>query len=499
MTTAHGLLAPPSGPPPAPPVPRPGVAAAIAVAVALSVAFAMGQVLYWAQPAIASPLPWMRVFLLPESTPFTLTRRLLHVGWVIAAVLGLLLLITYRRTPRTGPGGGGGGRSLRACQFGILGALLLPYAVMPLDILASAPLVLLMCLPTTALALLCVHRVQLYRRLPAWLLLTGFGWGVLIGGGFGTVMIVWFQRYAGGYLLDWEHPRDAIRSLYTLLSLNAGTFSEMGKAAGVAILYLLFRRHFDGVVSGAVVGAAVGLGFNLTETVRFMAEIDPGQATTQFWMRQVIGLMAVHVAFTAVVGAGFGAARGLSARKDRLLVVGGGVTAAIGGHFVTDATMPRLAAWTENLFSHNQTLDLLLGVPLVTAVTSGPFVLAYVVILRRGLREQAVGLAEALREEAAAGTGAVTQPEAEVLLAPRRRLRLELRVWRRDGVAGLRHLSRLHQAQLDLATQHWHRTSPGADPFVSHEAPLRARVRELKGLAVPAARPSSSSEQEILS
>ncbi|GGX23627.1 PrsW family glutamic-type intramembrane protease [Streptomyces chryseus] len=495
MTTAPELLSPPSGPPPTPRVPRHGMPTAIGVAVALSVAFAMGQVLYWAQPAITSPLPWMRVFLLPETAPFTLTRRLLYVGWVIAAALGLLLLVMHRRASATGPGGDV--RSVRACQFGILGALLLPYAVMPLDILAGAPLLLLMCLPTTAVALLCVHHVQLYRRLPARLLLTGFGGGVLIGGGFGTVMIMWFQRYAGGYLLDWERPRDAIRSLYTLLSLHAGTFSELGKAAGVAVLYLLFRRHFDGVVSGAVVGAAVGLGFNLTETVRYMAVIEPGQASTQFWMRQVVGLMAVHVAFTALVGAGFGAARRLPAHRDRLVVVGGGVTAAIGGHFATDATMPRLAAWTENLFSHNQTLDLLLGVPLVTALTSGPFVIAYVVILRLGLREQAVGLAEAVRAEAATGTGAITHPEADLLLLPRRRLLLELRVWRRDGTAGVRHLRRLHQAQLDLATQHCYRTSPGSDSLVPHESVLRDRVLRLKGLAVPAVRPTLPPEQEV--
>jgi RsiW-degrading membrane proteinase PrsW (M82 family) len=30
-------------------------------------------------------------------------------------------------------------------------------------------------------------------------------------------------------------------------------------------------------------GAAVGLGFNLTETVRYMTAIDPSQAATQFW------------------------------------------------------------------------------------------------------------------------------------------------------------------------------------------------------------------------
>ncbi|MER6997220.1 PrsW family glutamic-type intramembrane protease [Streptomyces sp. NPDC000410] len=495
MTTAFPPVAPPPVPPPGPRIVRHGMSAAIAVAVALSAAFAVGHVLYWTQPEITSPLPWMRVFLLPESAPFKLTRVLLYCGWGLSALLGLVLL-TLRRGSLT-PDPAARARAVRACQSGILGALLLPYAVIPLDTLAGAPLSLLICLPTTAAALLFVHRMQRFRRMPGWLLLTGFGWGALIGGGFGSVMTIWFQRYAAGYLLDWEHPRDMIRTLYTLLALNAGVFAEVGKAAGVAILFFLFRRHFDGVVSGVVIGAAVGLGFNLTETVHFMTAIEPGQQSAQFWIRQVVGLMAVHVAFTALAGAGFGAARRLPELRDRLLVVGGGVLAAIGGHFATDSVMPQLGKWKEDLFSHNQTLGLLLGVPLLTAITSGVFVILYVLILRRGLKEQGDGLARALQAEAEAGTGAVTAPEVGLLLDPRRRLLLELRVWRRDGTAGLRHLMRLHQAQLDLATQRGHRTRPGADSFVPDESLLRERVRELKGIAAAPGSPALAPQEEV--
>ncbi len=486
MTTPPMPLAPPPGPRRS----RPGLPAAIAVAVALSAAFAVGQVIYWAQPELTSPLPWMRVFLLPEPDVFTLTRVLVYVSWGVSVLLGLLLLALRQR---------GNAAVVRSFQFSLLAALLLPFVVMPLDILGSAPLKLLICLPTTAVALLCVHRLQLYRRMPAWLLLAGFGWGAVIGGGFGTVMTTWFYRYAPGYLLDWQYPRDTIRTIYTVLALNAGIASEIGKAAGVAVLFFLFRRHFGGVVSGVVIGAAVGLGFNLTETVNYMATIEPGQQSAQFWMRQVVGLMAVHVAFTAVVGAGFGAARRLPEFRDRLLVVGGGVLAAIGGHFATDAVMPQLGKWKEDLFSHDQTLGLLLGAPLITAITSGVFVALAVLILRRGLTAQAAGLARALRAEAEAGTGAVTAPEVDLLLAPRRRLLLELRVWRRDGTAGLRHLMRLHQAQLDLATQRWHGTLPGADASVPDVRPLRARVLELKGLPVPPAHPAFPSALEALS
>ncbi|MFG2138489.1 PrsW family glutamic-type intramembrane protease [Streptomyces sp. NPDC048650] len=489
MTTAHEPVALSPEPPPGPRTPRPGLPAAIAVAAGLSVAFALAHVLYWAQPEVTSPLPWMRIFLLPEPGEFRLTRILLYAGWALAALFGLILLLR-RRAVSAEPAARA--PSTRVCQFGVLGALLLPYVVIPLDILGSAPLVLLLCLPTTAVALLCVHRAQLFRRMPGWLLLAGFGWGTLIGGGFGNAMIIFFQRYAPGYLLDWERPRDAVRSIYTLVDLNAALFSELGKAAGVAVLFFLFRRHFDGVVSGVALGAAVGLGFNLTETVRYMDTIEPGQAPAQFWIRQVVGLMAVHVAFTALAGAGFGAARRLVGRRDRLLVVAGGLLAAIGGHFLTDAVAPQLGKVTQNLFSHNETLGLLLGIPLITALTTGVFVVLYVWILQRGLNAQAAGLADALHSEAQADTGAVTGPEAGLLLDPRRRLLLELRVWRRDGTAGLRHLLRLHQAQLDLATQRWHRTSLGADTAVPDEPALRDRVRRLKDLPSTPVQPATA-------
>lgn len=43
---------------------------------------------------------------------------------------------------------------------------------------------------------------------------------------------------------------------------------------------------------------------------------------------------------------------------------------------------------------------------------------------------------------------------------------------------------RLHQAQLDLATQRWHRTRLGADSLIPDMRPLRDRVLALKGVPV---------------
>ncbi|MFE3716488.1 PrsW family glutamic-type intramembrane protease [Streptomyces cyaneofuscatus] len=272
---------------------------ALGIALVLSAAFATAQVLYWAAPEITSPLPWMRIYLLPQPPALRLTRVLLYSGWGVALVLTAVLYGATRA---------GRVRVVRVCRAAILTVLLLPYAVMALDTLAGAPLTALLCLATSAVALLAVHRVQLYLRLPARLTLVAFEWGALVGSGFAIVMSMWFGWYAGGYLLDFERPRSSIRTLLALFALNADFFSEVGKAAGVALVLLVFRRYVDGVVSGLVLGAASGIGLNLTETVRYMAEIEPGQPAAQFWTRQVVGLLTVHAVFSGLAGAGFGAA-----------------------------------------------------------------------------------------------------------------------------------------------------------------------------------------------
>ncbi|TXS40349.1 PrsW family intramembrane metalloprotease [Streptomyces sp. uw30] len=499
MSTAAGAVATVPGRPPAR-VPRSGMAGAIVVALSLSAVYAVGQILFWTAPELTSRLTWLKFFLLPAPKPFQVTRVLLLIGWGVAALLAIGVLLTRRGgAPEADSGDRSGSeRTVRSYQFGILGALLLPFTAMPLAGAFGNLPQLLLCLPTTLAALFLVHRVQFYRRMPGWLLLTGFGWGALIGGGFGIVMITWFQRAMPGYFMSryWERPQDSVRELYTLFPLNTAIVTELGKAAGVAVLFLLFRRHIDSVVSGVVLGAAVGLGFNLTETVHYLSFVNPEHHFTQFWDRQVVGLMAAHVAFTALAGAGIGAARWLPARRDRLLAVGGGLLAAVGGHFETDVMLMRLDNRRADWYA-DETLGLLVGIPVMTLITSGVFVALYVLILRSGLKAQAAGLADALRAEAATGHGAVTEPEIGLLLSPRRRLLLELRVWRRDGTAGLRHLLRFQQAQLDLAVQRRHRARPGADSFIPPEGRLRERVLELKGAPTTSQTPSLPAQEAL--
>jgi RsiW-degrading membrane proteinase PrsW (M82 family) len=393
----------------------------------------------------------------------------------------------------------------------IAAELVVPFACYPLAVLLAHPLLLLTCVPSTAFAAWGVYHLQRYRRMPVRIPAFAFGWGALIAAGFGgamnllyladTMSIFLVPRMEQVLTATVENPRGAedlirwlagrgplppsahslvtaIQFIQSGLALDAGVFEELAKGAGIAILFLLCRRWFDGPVSGIVLGALVGLGFNLAESVDYMSA---GDAVSQYWARQTVGLMGSHVAFTALTGAGFGIAGQLADRRSRRLVIGCGLAAAIGAHFMNDVCLGALGRAEQGWFSPSPTMFTLVIQPVTLLVLQGPFVAAYALLLRRGGRHQAAGLARELAVEARAGTGAVNAAEIPILLDPGRRFRLRVLAFRRrGGIGAYRYLGRLQAAQLDLATERWHRGRQPADPWGPGEAELRSRVLRLK-------------------
>jgi RsiW-degrading membrane proteinase PrsW (M82 family) len=202
--------------------------------------------------------------------------------------------------------------------------------------------------------------MQRHHRMPVWLALVAVGWGAFVAVGVGGGMNVLYVEFSTAFvyypkLMEFvQHPDinrvrdgsvlrellDVKQMLATGLALDAGAFEELAKGAGIAVLYLLCRRWIDGVVSGIVLGACVGLGFNLVESVSFMSL---GAAEFQYWARQSVALMGAHVAFTAMIGASFGIARQLADPRRRRTVIGLGFLIAIAAHFMNDAAMAYLS------------------------------------------------------------------------------------------------------------------------------------------------------------
>ncbi|HEY3629763.1 MAG TPA: PrsW family glutamic-type intramembrane protease [Jatrophihabitantaceae bacterium] len=359
----------------------------------------------------------------------------------------------------------------RVVQLVMAAVLVVPFSPYPISLLWDHADYAIVCVPSTVFALWLVHRMQRYRHLPVRMLIAAFVWGGLIGTGFGGNLTVWISDYYGNYVKD-----SSFHQLTSWLLLSAGVFEELGKGAGVAILYILYRRYFDNVVSGIVVGAAVGLGFNLFESVEYLSAADGLASAQQYWARQSLGLMGAHVAFTAAIGAGFGVARQARRAQDGRLVIACGFVLAMAAHFANDVFIRSYGEYKENWFSPSSLVDVVVLEPLLFIVLQGPFVLLYLLLWRAGLKAQRAGLAAELPAEAR--SGAVAPDEVEVLLHPERRFYLRMQALFRHGLLGYVALGRLFDAQLDLGAQRWHRSRDEVDEWAPDESALRERVRQ---------------------
>lgn len=457
----------------------------LVIALVLDGLYALAILVDYLRPRLADDEPALGILLSGAPVAPVLTLGLVVSSWVVAAALTLVMLAVQPDSAVAGSG------QRAQWTYLIAAVLMVPWLIYPLDVVLRNPLGTLACLPTTAFGYFLVTRMQRYRRLPAWLPLLACAWGAVIAIGFSSAMNIQVSSYAPYYLggsgATLESLLDVAPKIPVALSLHAGIFEELSKGLGVAIVYVLFRRHIDNVVSGIVLGACVGLGFNLNESIQYMGVGDPGAGVYAFWGRQTLGLMAAHLAFTAVVGAGFGIAAQLRDPRQRRLVIGSGFVIAMSAHFASNVSLAYYGKVLKGRWDIGDTVDTLVMLPLAILLLQGPFIAMYVLLIRRGAPEESEALTLELAREARTPYGAVTVPELYVLLDPRKRLRSKIDAWRSGGgVVAYRLLDRLYQAQYALGVQHWHRSRGELDPFAPPDEALRAKVMQLKAeLAAP--------------
>ncbi len=332
----------------------------------------------------------------------------------------------------------------------------------------------LACLPTTAIGVIVVRRLDRNHKEPWRLVLVAAAWGAIVA----TSLVVWGETV-------WE--TSAQRALVpgpgldTSLAFMAGTLEELAKGLAVVLLFLVMRNEFDDVVDGIVYGAAVGLGFNFMESVSYMTNVysifQPEgvggvAAGIQWYNRQVLGLFFGHATYTAFIGAGIGIARQLRGRRQKVLAMIAGFVVAIAAHFSWDA-------WV-NVFPIPPTLFGIVAIHLRTLIMTGPFTAALIALLLFGIRYEGQNLMDQMRKEAATGRGAILPEEVPVLSSPWQRLRQRMEAFRRAGLRGYFKISRLQTAQLDLAMERWHRERKEIDTPLEAEDELRRRVIHLR-------------------
>jgi RsiW-degrading membrane proteinase PrsW (M82 family) len=221
-------------------------------------------------------------------------------------------------------------------------------------------------------------------------------------------------------------------------SVVAPIVEESVKGLAILMIFLVFRREFDGVLDGIVYGALVGFGFAMTENAFYFlgALLEGGVAswvTLVFVRTLVFGLN--HGLFSGIVGAGLGYAAIADDTWKRWLAPVLALMAAIAVHAV-----------------HN--LSTILGSelcwPILISLVNdwgGVIVLGAIVFLAWG-RERRWITAE-LGEEVVAGT--LSQQEYDIAASYVGRIGAQWRALSGDGMKAARQIRRLYQLLTELA------------------------------------------------
>ncbi len=332
----------------------------------------------------------------------------------------------------------------------------------------------LVCLPTTAIGLLVVRRLDRNEKEPWRLVLVAAAWGAIVA----TSLVIWGESFWQAIAVRTLVPGPGLDASQ---AFSAGLLEEIGKGSAVVLLFLVMRNEFDDVVDGIVYGAAVGLGFNFMETITYMTNLyavfTPEHsgalvAGFQWYARQVLGLFMGHATYTAFVGAGLGIARQLPTVRQKIGAIVAGFIVAIAAHFSWDA-------WLTLFPIANGVLGLI-SIHLRTLVMTGPFTVGVVALLVLGLRNESVALSAQLRAEAAEGRGTVVPQEVEILMSPWHRFTERWRALERKGIGGYVRVGRLQAAQLDLAMERWHRARREIDTPLEAEEELRRKILVLR-------------------
>jgi RsiW-degrading membrane proteinase PrsW (M82 family) len=145
-----------------------------------------------------------------------------------------------------------------------------------------------------------------YDPEPFWLLALAFAWGALLALFISYIANTIVFIGAAGVL---GNPQAGIRFGVVFA---APFFEELTKGAGLLMIILVFRRHFDGILDGIIFAGVIALGFATVENVLYYGRaFDAGgvwELVARFWQRGVLSPFA-HVTFTAMTGIGFGIAR----------------------------------------------------------------------------------------------------------------------------------------------------------------------------------------------
>src|SRR5947209_19399641 len=151
-----------------------------------------------------------------------------------------------------------------------------------------------------------------YEPEPPWMLATAFFWGALVAVFFAIIINSLGVAIVGAV---WN---ETTATFYGMV-ISAPFVEETSKALVLFILFFWQRDEFDDVTDGIVYAAMVGLGFAMTENVKYYGmAFNDHNAVGVFIVRGLFSPFA-HPLFTGMTGIGLGLAAQTEKRGVQLI------------------------------------------------------------------------------------------------------------------------------------------------------------------------------------
>src|SRR5215212_2668445 len=182
-----------------------------------------------------------------------------------------------------------------------------------------------------------------YEPEPPWMLAAAFFWGALVAVFFAIVI------NSLGVALVSAVADEATGESYGMI-VSAPVVEETAKALVLFVLFFWRRDEFDNVTDGVVYAAMVGLGFAMTENVKYYgAAVAENNALGVFIVRGLFSPFA-HPLFTGMTGVGLGLAAQSVNKLVKFVAPVAGFAAAVALHAAWNASARLTSAYEDGAY-----------------------------------------------------------------------------------------------------------------------------------------------------
>ena len=270
-----------------------------------------------------------------------------------------------------------------------------------------------------------------YEPEPPWMLAAAFFWGALVAVFFAIIInslgVAVVALLAG----------DSTAESYGMV-VSAPVVEETAKALVLFVLFFWRRDEFDGVTDGVIYAAMVGLGFAMTENVKYYGmAVAEDNALGVFIVRGIFSPFA-HPLFTGMTGVGLGLAAQTLKGWVKAVAPAFGFAAAVVLHAAWNASARLTSAYDDGAF-----------VLLTYFLLMVPTFFGMLLVIFLSLRREGRVLREHLRPDVLRGL--ITEAEYRCLCSVTGRAGATYRALARGGYAHWRARARFNRAASELA------------------------------------------------